>query len=150
LLEVDEMEESWHFGYNCGNFLPTLRKCRVLVDMYSKREDLLREKWLTSFELLVYSGVQPDELVSRVHNGSIASKRLKTDGSLRFRVQAPWDWDECPLKDSGGQCLHFEPHSGRHISCLMDLENSGWEHPNLRKLPSAEAIARFDAAFGAR
>lgn len=142
------MEASWHFGYNCSNYLPTLNKCRVLVDMYSQRADLLREKSLTSLELLVYTGSSPEELLVRVKSGAISVKRLKTDGSLRFKVRAPWEWDDCPLKDSGGQCLHYIPHADRHIRCLMDLENSTWEHPNLANVPSVEAVSVFEAAAG--
>ncbi len=144
--EGDKMEARWHFGYNCSNYLPALQKCRVLVDMYSKREDLLREKWLTSREILGYTGASPSKLLLAVHNGSIRWKRLKSDGSLRFRVLAPWDWDACPLRDSGGQCLHFEPHGGRHITCLMDLESSTWEHPNVTNVPSVETIESFESA----
>ena len=46
----------WQFGYNCTHFVPMLNKCRVLIDRYNQRADLLADRWLMTKEVLVYAG----------------------------------------------------------------------------------------------
>lgn len=138
-------EASWHFGYNCTNYLPTLGKCRVLIQLYNKRHDLVVKKWLNTSNLLLYTGSSQEELVDQILRGDIEMKRRK-DGSLVFGTPASWAWDDCPLApDTGGQCLHFEPHDGQKITCIMDLEHLDAEHPNVEDVPSQDAVELFEA-----
>lgn len=133
----------WHFGYNCRNYLPTLDKCRVLIDLYTKRPDLVTAKSLRAPELLVYLGLPEDDVLGKIENGEIEAKQLK-DGSLRFRTSASWAWDECPLDDGGGYCIYFEPHDGQKITCLMDLDTLEAEHPNFSIVPSDHDVGIFE------
>lgn len=135
----------WHFGFNCRNFLPTLGKCRVLHDLYSRRSYLLSGKWITSEDLLVYLALATDEVLRLISNGEIGIKRLKADGSPRFLVRAPWAWDACPLVKDGGRCFDFEAHEGEKISCLEDLYLRDLKHPNLGAVPTPGDIAAFEA-----
>lgn len=140
-------QASWQFGFNCRNFMPTLRRCQVLRDSYSRRSDLLTSRWVDSGELLTYLGLPDDEVLRMVDACEIGVKFLKKDGSPRFLVEAPWAWDMCPLAAGGGLCLYFEAHDGEKISCLQDLERRTIEHPNLQALPTPGAIADFEGAL---
>jgi len=130
------------FGYNCKNFVPSLGKCRVLIDRYNKRADLLADKWLNTRDVLAYTGWSPEELIERVKQGEVHAKRvrksnnLERDGHLRFCVRCAWDWDECSMAVTGGTCVFYEPHDGAHITCIADLQHWSEEHPNMRKAPS--------------
>lgn len=136
-----------HFGHNCSNYMPTLGKCRVLIEQRSQRPDLLSARWVGASEAMVYSGQTPDQLVERVTNGQVGVKRLK-NGRLTFRLQASWDWDDCPLGDAGGQCVFFAAHDGQIIRCLRDLETMDAEHPNLAKAPTAADLEWVEQQFG--
>jgi len=136
----------WQFGHNCTSYLPTLGKCRVLVDMRRTRQDLVEDKWLGVRDVLVYTGHSPQGFVSQVELGHIAVKRLKS-GRLLFRVSASWAWDACPLSDAGGQCLHFREHDGAKIACLKDLEGLTTEHPNMQTVLTDEAVDRIEEHF---
>jgi|WetSurMetagenome_2_1015567.scaffolds.fasta_scaffold18864_3 hypothetical protein len=133
----------WHFGYNCRYYLPTLGKCRVLIDNYASRKDLLEQKWLSTQELLVYSRLSNEELVERIVSGEISARQQK-DGKLKFIVLVAAQFDDCPLADAGGQCLYFEMHEGKRISCLIELPALRGEHPNLRDVPSQADITVFE------
>ena len=136
----------WQFGHNCMRYLPTLGKCRVLVDLRRTRQDLVQDKWLSIRDLLVYTGYSPEDLVSQVELGHVGVKRLK-NGKLLFRVSASWAWDDCPLSNAGGQCLHFREHDGPKIACLKDLEGLTYEHPNMQAVLSDEAVSRVEERF---
>jgi hypothetical protein len=136
----------WQFGYNCRSYLPTIGKCRVLVDLRRTRPDLIEDKWMDAREVLVYLGCGPEDFVSQVDRGQIGVKRLK-NGRLRFRVSASWAWDDCPLSHSGGQCLHFQQHDGQKIACLKDLEILTEAHPNMKAVQSDEAISQIEERF---
>lgn len=133
------------FGYNCSNYLPTVGKCRVLSEQYRQRSDLRGKKWLKTQDLLVYMGVPHDELLAEISRESIRVRQLRVDGSLLFEVQASWAWDDCHERDTGGQCLYFQPHSGSHIRCMADLQDWPHEHPNLQVLPTDAEITQFEA-----
>lgn len=136
----------WHFGQNCANYLPSLNKCRILIDMRSQRAELTEDKWLDPRDILVYMGCSADDLIDSVQTGKVGVKRLK-NGRLLFRVSAAWEWDDCPLGDAGGQCMYFEPHGGQRISCLKDLERDHTQHPNVELIPSDDAIRRIEDHF---
>jgi len=135
---------TWHFGHNCTQFVPPLGKCRVKIDLYSGRPELVTRRWLKTWELFLYTNRSADELLSEVRAGDIQAKRVKADGSLRFLAPTTWAWDDCPLADSGGQCLHYYPHDGEKIACLKDLEGTGFAHPNLRLMPLDDSVATFE------
>jgi len=141
----------WHFGYNCMHFVPTLGKCRVLIDRYNKRADLLGEKWLKTRDFLVYTELPPHDLVAQVEAGEVKAKRIEKprnpeeDGYWRFLHRCSWDWDDCALGATGGYCTSFDAHDGEPITCLMDLRHLGVEHPDLAKVPSSEEVRRLEA-----
>jgi len=134
----------WHFGHNCEQYVPSLGKCRVKIALYSTRSDLVTAKWLKTWELLVYTNRAAEDLLSEIERGTIRAKRVKVDNTLRFLVPTTWAWDDCPLADSGGQCLHYVEHDGDKIACLKDLEDSDFAHPNLRLMPSEESVQTFE------
>ncbi len=133
----------WHFGHNCKHYLPSLKKCRVLIDNYRKRADLVEMKQLNARDLIAYLGLPHEEVIGQVSTGEIAVKPQKT-GKVLFRVASAWRWDECPLVEDGGQCLYYEPHDGKKISCLIDLKGLETDHPNLKNLPSEQEIVTFE------
>jgi hypothetical protein len=141
---LDGKVTSYHFGYNCTNYLPTLGKCRVFIGLYTKRADLLSYKWLKTRELLLYTGSPREVLLGQIGSGAIKTKRVKVDGSLRYLTPTSWAWDDCPLADAGGQCLHFEPHDSQQITCLMDLEHLDAAHPNAEDVPSLDDVRLFE------
>lgn len=136
----------WHFGYNCTHFVPTLAKCSVLIDRYNQRADLLADKWLNTREVLVYTGWPRQELMDQVKKGEVQTKIVEkpknpeTDGYWRFLTRCSWDWDNCALSDTGGQCFFFEPHDGEKITCLMDLRHWDAEHPNMANVPTDDDV----------
>jgi|GEM_PF-7118474 len=133
----------WHFGHNCKHYLPSLNKCRVLIDNYRRRPDLVEMKQLGARDLLTYLGLPNEEVMEQVYRGEIEVKPQKT-GKALYQVASAWRWDACPLVEDGGQCFYYEPHDGNKLSCLMELRDSGYEHPNLKNLPSEEEIAIFE------
>lgn len=136
----------WQFGHNCKSYLPTLGKCRILIDLRRSRPDLVKDKWLGLRDLLVYTGWTPEDLIAEVESGHVVVERMK-NGRLRFRVSASWDWDDCPLGSTGGQCLHYEEHDGQKIECLKDLETLKVEHPNMDCVYSTDAIDLVETRF---
>ena len=138
----------YHFGYNCKYYLPTLKKCRILIDNYRKRPDLVEQKWLNTKDLLVYLNLSNKQLIEQIAKGEIKTKLQKDaktkDNKIMFQISAPWQWDDCFHVDSGGQCLYFEPHDGHKITCLMELNDLNVPHPNIKNIPSEEAIKTFE------
>lgn len=72
-----------HFGCNCKYYLPTLNKCRVLIDNYRKRPDLVEQEWLSAQDLLVYLNLTSGELIGQISRHEIKSK-LQKDGKAMF------------------------------------------------------------------
>jgi hypothetical protein len=132
-----------HFGYNCKHYLPALNKCRVLIDNYRKRADLVEQKLLSTQDLLIYLNLPSEELIGQIAVGEIKTKPQK-DGKVMFQVSSAWQWDDCPLASNGGQCFYFEPHDGKKITCLIQLKGLEAEHPNLKDVPSEEDIRIFE------
>lgn len=133
----------WHFGHNCAHYLPTLGKCRVLIDEYRKRADLVAKKPLSARDILIYLNLPPEEIARQVATGEIKAERQKT-GKIVFHVSTAWQWDDCPLANGGGQCLYFKPHDGQKITRLMDLGKVQHDHPNLKNLPSEENVRTLE------
>ncbi|MFW6118611.1 MAG: hypothetical protein ACOC6R_03865 [Chloroflexota bacterium] len=133
----------YHFGYNCKHYLPTLNKCRVLIDNYRRRAQLVEQKWLSTRDLLIYLNLPKEELIEQIAIGEIKT-RLPKGGKVMFRVSSAWQWDNCPLASDGGQCFYFEPHDGKKIACLIELKGLEAEHPNLKNMPSEEDIRTFE------
>ena len=132
-----------HFGYNCKNFLPAFGKCRKLIDSYRSRKDLVEQKWLNSRELLVYLNVSKEGLLGQIASGEIKTK-IQKDGKVTFGVSAAWQYDDCFLVGSGGQCLYFEEHNGKTISCLTELEGLEAKHPNYSSTPCEADVRTFE------
>ncbi len=134
----------WQFGYNCTHFVPCLDKCRVKIDRYNKRSDLLADRWLLTREVLMYTGWSSEELVERVERGEVAAKKVdkpinpERDGYLRSCLPCSWEWDDCSMAITGGVCEWYEPHGQAHIGCIADLRNWPEEHPNTAYSPSVE------------
>ena len=134
----------WHFGYNCTYYLPILGKCRILIDNYRNREDLVEQKWLNAKELLIYLGLPNNELIQQMASGEIKVK-LPKDSKIMFGVLVAWQYDNCPLANAGGQCFYFESHNGNTISCLMELRGLEDEHPNSKSIPTEEEVKAFES-----
>lgn len=132
-----------HFGYNCKYFLPTLGKCRTLIETRRGRNDLAEHRWLSTEELLVYLNVASEELFRQITSGQIRTT-LQKDGKLMFWVSTAGQYDDCFLANGGGQCLYFEPHKGKTISCLAELKGLEAEHPNYRNVPSESDVKTFE------
>ena len=102
------------FGYNCKLFLPTLGKCRKLIDSYTTRQELVERRWLSTQELVVYLGVPIEELVRRITVGEIAV-RLRQDGKVIYQVSASWQYERLLLAKqrwavSGFHTAQWGPH----------------------------------------
>ncbi len=133
----------WHFGYNCRYFIPALQKCRKLIDNYVKLADLVEQKWLSARELILYLDLSRDALLEQIKLGKIKAKAQK-DGKLTFGVFSAWQYDDCFNKCSGGQCLYYEAHNGKKISCLADLNTINTDHPNAALAPTEPDISAFE------
>ena len=121
----------YYFGYNCKHYIPTLTRCRILIDKYRQRKDLVEKKWFNVQDILTYLNLTTDELVKQVASGEIEAKRQK-DGKLKFQVLSAWQWDDCHSSNAGGQCFYFEPHDGEKISYLAELRSINTaNHPNI-------------------
>ena len=131
------------FGYNCKLLLPTLGKCRKLIDSYTTRQELVERRWLSTRELVVYLGVPIEERVRRITAGEIAV-RLRQDGKVIYQVSASWQYDDCYLLNSGGQCLDFIPHNGVTISCIAERTGLKTDHPNMSLVPSEAEVRSFE------
>ena len=112
---------TWEFGYNCTHYLPTLRKCRALIDKRRVRADLVEQKWLGTRDISVYLNLSDDDLIRGVASGAIKTK-LQKDGKLMFDVSVAAQYDDCYLADSGGVCLWYAEHDGRKI----EVDPKGW------------------------
>lgn len=134
------------FGYNCKHYLPTLQKCRKLIDNYRTRKDLAEQIWLGTEDTLVYLNLSNEALIRGVVSDEIAVKQLRR--KLKFRVTVASQFDDCALKDSGGACLYFARHSGQTISCLADLKNLDAEHPNKSMVPGESDVRDLEDEIG--
>jgi hypothetical protein len=132
-----------HFGYNCKGFLPTLGKCRTLIDNRKSRKDLVEQRWLTTGQVLVYLNLSHGELIGQITSGEIKVRRQK-DGTVMFWVSTTWQHDDCFLANSGGQCLYFAPHAGKTISYLEQRKGIELEHPNYATAPSDAEIREIE------
>lgn len=136
------------FGFNCQHFLPRLGKCRKTIDDYFSREDLLEDRWVDVGQALDYLGIAGQELIRRVREGEIKSKVIK-DGlvAVRVKVRGPWSWDDCPLADTGGQCVDFKAHDGHQVKCVAEIGRSKLRHPNEDLAPSDNVIDEVENAL---
>ncbi len=134
--------ERMHYGYNCRFSLPFQDKCRKLADRFLERDDLIEEKWISIQDAVIYLNITVNDLKGRIGTGQIKTKKSST-GKITLCVSAAWQYDDCPLADAGGQCLFYEPHDERKISCLAEREGIKGEHPNKNLLPSAEELETF-------
>jgi len=135
----------WHFGYNCKHYLPTSNRCRILIDNYRSREDLLEYKWLNTKDTIIYLNLSNEELIRKITTSEIKVK-LQKDGKIMFQILSAWKWDDCPLANAGGQCFYFQSHEGKKISYLFDLKKlEVFKHPNLKNIPSEEDIRIFES-----
>ncbi len=131
------------FGYNCLHFLPTLRKCRRLVDKYRSRPELIEQKWLSVEDALVYLSLSSHSLIQFIASGEVRTKCQK-DGKPTLGVLVAAQYDDCFLANSGGTCLNYECHNGRKISCIEDLRGQYPEHPNIMNAPQESAIREVE------
>lgn len=130
----------YYFGFNCRHYLPTLGKCRILIEKYRQREDLVEKKWLNTQDVMVYLNLTVADLIGQVKSEEIDAKRQK-DGKLMFQVLSAWQWDDCPSANAGGQCFYFEPHDGLKILCLAELRNIDRDqHPNMEMIRSEDEV----------
>ena len=133
----------WHFGHNCTYYLPTMNKCRILVDKYRKRVDLLDQMWLTTEKMMVYLNIPTEQLVKEIAAGDI-KVQTKKNGQLSFLVSGAWQYDDCPLAHTGGQCFYFQPHQGQKISCIRECTRLENDHPDCQRSPSQHDIENLE------
>jgi hypothetical protein len=137
----------WQFGYNCIHYLPTIRKCRILIDAYRTRKELTTLKWFDTKDLLVYINTPTDTIIELISSKIIRVKPQKKATTFKFGIFVASQYDDCYLATNGGKCLHFAPHSGRHITRTMDLaEMRDTLHPNLASVPTDQDVAAFEDA----
>ena len=111
----------YQFGYNCSQFIPYFKKCRVHVNGYRKREDLVEEKELKTNEIMIYLGLSEEDLLEKVKTGEIKiKKKKKNNGTPIFKASVAFKYDNCPLALNAGLCKYFEEHTGKKISNLME------------------------------
>ena len=132
------------FGYNCTHYLPTLRKCRRLIDAYGSRPELSKERWMGTADAMVYLGVAGKDLVGLAKAAGVRVRRTK-EGRLTFAIRSAWDYDDCLLANSGGQCVYFAPHAGETISCIADLTGISSDHPNMDLIPSETEVRSVES-----
>lgn len=100
----------WQFGHNCSHLVPALDKCRLKIDRYNQRPDLLASRLLRTREILVYTGWSAQELMDRVERGEVIAKKIKKpkhparDGYVRYKLGCAWEWDSCGMAVTGGVC----------------------------------------------
>ena len=105
--------------------------------------DLLALKpQLTMRQFLAYTECSPDALIARVKKGEVSAWKIKKaehperDGYWRVPWRCSWDWDDCALSETGGQCTSFEPHDGRKIAYLKDMWDLHAQHVTHPNMPS--------------
>lgn len=125
-----------HFGYNCKHYLPTMKKCRVLIRNYRDRKDLVEQRWLTGEEMFVCLDLSEEALLDHISKGDIGVK-IQKNGIIKYFVSGAWQFDDCGLQYAG-MCLYYESHEGPFISCLKDITELEMKHPNLKTLPEEE------------
>jgi hypothetical protein len=141
----------WQFGYNCTHFVPALEKCRVKIDRYNRRDDLLADKWLKTREIVVYTGWPAQELMDRIERGEVQAKRIlkpknpERDGYIRYRLRCAWDWDSCGMAVTGGMCEFFAATMGPHITCIADLRTIDSAHPNAALAPTFDEVQLIES-----
>lgn len=154
-MEAEGRLVGWHFGHNCTRFVPVLDKCRMKIDRYNERADLLADRWLKTREVLAYTGWSPQELMERLEQGEVHAKKVKKpinperDGYLRYRLHCAWDWDSCGMAITGGACEWYEPTGGPHITCIADLQRWGAAHPNMAMVPSPDDVKLIESQLSA-
>jgi hypothetical protein len=99
--------------------------------------------------LLAYFGASGTELLSKVAVREIEAKRQK-DGKPMFGISAPWSFDDCFLRASGGLCLYYQAHNGPQISCIEQLHHPPPTHPNCIAAPTQAEIMAFEQAVAER
>jgi hypothetical protein len=139
---------SLDFGFNCRHYLPRLSKCRIAIDTYLSREDLLEDRWVDVGQALDYLNASGQELIRKVKEGEIESKIIK-DGlvALRVKMRGPWSWDDCPLAGTGGQCIDFKAHGGPMIKYVMEIDRLKLRHPNEDLAPSESVVKEVERAL---
>jgi hypothetical protein len=131
------------FGFNCKQFLPTLDKCRTLINQYGCRKELVVQRWLHTREIMPYLNLSQEELLRRVASGELKST-VQKDRKLKFCVSGAFEFDDCFLAKSGGQCLYFEPRCGTTISCIAERDGLDAEHPNAKDVPTNAEIRTLE------
>jgi hypothetical protein len=143
----------WQFGHNCAHLLPALDKCRIKVERYNQRADLLANRVLKTREILAYTQWSPQELLDRIERGDVPAWKVKKplnpdrDGYVRYKLNCSWEWDSCGMAVTGGVCEWYEPTDAPHISCIADLAHWDVSHPNLAAAPSDEDWRQVDDAL---
>ena len=137
----------WQFGYNCANYLPTISKCRILIDLYRTRKGLTELRWFDSRDVLVYLNAPMHAILDMISSKAIKVKLQKDATAFKFGLSVASAYDDCFLAKTGGQCLYFVAHSGQHIGRTMDLDKAGVPpHPNLALAPTEKDVGDFEAA----
>ena len=140
---------SLHFGFNCKQFIPSMGKCRLVINDLRGRQELQEHRWVTVREALVYLKVSGKEMVEGTAPNDI---KLIKDGKvpIRVRVKGAWSWDDCPLTQTGGQCRLYSGHDGPKVSCVIEIDRLSGKHPNVAFEPSAGAVAEVERDMALR
>ena len=84
--------------------LPTLDKCRTLINQYGRRKELVVQRWLHTGEIMPYLNLSQEELFRQVASGKLKPKVQERWQTLKFCVSGAFEFDDCFLAKSGGQC----------------------------------------------
>ena len=120
------------FGFNCRHYLPSLRKCRKLIDNYRVRKDLVEEKWLGIRDVLVYLSLSNDALIRSVASGEIKAKRQK-DGELTLAYQSLRNTTTASLPTPGA-CVSITRHTTERRSRAWMTSNMWALNTRIRKM----------------
>jgi hypothetical protein len=58
----------------------------------------------------------------------IAAGEIKADypeKKIRIFLVNRWEYEKCPLIETGGLCRSFQPHAGPQITCIADAPTAG-------------------------
>lgn len=75
-------------------------------------------KWVTEREAVKKLNISQEQLRKKIDAGEVEAQFLTEH--MRIVLEAKWDYERCPLFETGGVCLCFQPRPGPQIKCLME------------------------------
>ena len=106
-----------HFGFNCQHFRPNDNRCEIAIERLKepKYHYLHVKKWVTIEKAAEALGVKLDAVKKMIEAGE-----LKTRPKSQVCIDQAWDYEQCPLHDTGGICGDYEPCLGKRFDCVVE------------------------------